>query len=126
TDHGRREQGIRGRAGVVVVHADVVVGRVVHRADGAAQANGAEAACHAAVAVAARQNAVASVQPDPALELEQPRQAAAEVLVAAKAYPGAVVDQVPVTLVRLYRRVAAVLGLDALIAHVGAAVNLDP
>src|SRR6266513_819296 len=85
-----REQGIRGRAGVVVVHADVVVVGVVHRADGAAQANGAVAARQAGVAVAARQLADALVQPDPALHLEQPRQAAAQVLVAANAYTRAV------------------------------------
>src|SRR5437879_6027262 len=37
TDDGRREQGIRRRAGVVVVHADVVVSGVVHRAEGSVQ-----------------------------------------------------------------------------------------
>ena len=51
--HRGGKQGIRRRARVVVVHADVVVGGVVHRADGAAQANGAVAACQAGVAVAA-------------------------------------------------------------------------
>src|SRR5437667_9657151 len=99
-----REQGIRGGARVVVVHADVVVGGVVHRADGSAQANGAEVARQAGVAVAGRQSIAAAVQPDPALDLEQPRQAATQVLVAANAYTRAVVDQVPVTLVRLSRR----------------------
>ena len=103
-EHRRREQCIRRRARVVVVHADVVVGGVVHRADGAAQANGAEAACQAGVAVAGRQKIAAAVQPDPALDLEQPRQAATQVLVAANAYTRAVVDQVPITLVRLSRR----------------------
>src|SRR5439155_11271607 len=49
-----------------------------------------------------------------------------QILVAANAYTRAVVDQVPVALVRLCRRVAAVLGRDALIARVGATVNLDP
>ena len=118
------EQRVRGRAGVVVVHADVVVGRVVDRPDRAAQAEGAEAALQTREAVAAGEDVPAIGQVDAALDLEDRLQARGEVLVVAEADARGVVHELVVRLVR-DSRVAAVVGLDALHGDVDAPVDLE-
>jgi integrase len=69
-EYGWVEQRVRRCARIVVVHADVVVGRVVHRADGAPQPDVAEKTLEASVAVPAGQVTEPLVQPDAALHLE--------------------------------------------------------
>src|SRR5919109_1466519 len=108
------------------MHADVVVGSVVHRTDRAAEAHGAEPALQARVTVAAGKGASRPVisQVDAALDLEDRVQPGGEFLLAPDADARGVVHELVVRLVG-YRRVAAVIDLDALARDVNAAVDLD-
>ena len=115
---------VRRRTGVVVVHADVIVGRVVHRPDRAAQADGAEAALQAGEAVAAGEDVSAVGQVDAALDLEDRLQPRGKILVVAEADARGVVHELVVRLVRDARGVA-VVGLDALRGDVDAPVDLE-
>src|SRR6185503_12871688 len=104
-----------------------VVGRVIHRTDGAAEADGAvRVALEPGKAVAAAEGAAAVGQIDAALDLEDGLGAGHQLLVVAKADARGVVDELVVRLVRRYGRIGAVSGSDALGGDVDPPVDLQP